>query len=189
MCRVWIPFGQLLEMLYSSNCGLVVSCLRNLSYGDNWWPLRCSGFKAKVGLSFYLKFGCKNQMTKDSIYPTDPFSRWIVTNRVIGVKNLRVVDASIMPRITNANICAPVVMIAEKASYEIISDYSKGTQESTSRKPPTPKPPLPLLQVLPLPTMPWESVALNLLESLRGFNKIWKEWDCFGLKKPIYSTA
>lgn len=36
--------------------------------------------------------------------------------QVYGVKGLRVVDASIMPTITNGNINAPVIMIGEKAS-------------------------------------------------------------------------
>jgi choline dehydrogenase len=36
--------------------------------------------------------------------------------RVHGISGLRVVDASVMPSITNANIYAPVMMIAEKAA-------------------------------------------------------------------------
>jgi choline dehydrogenase len=42
-----------------------------------------------------------------------------VSMRVHGVQGLRVVDASVMPKITNANIYAPVMMIAERAADAI----------------------------------------------------------------------
>ncbi len=44
------------------------------------------------------------------------------TLRVHGVEGLRVVDASIMPHITNGNLYAPVMMMAEKASDIIMGN-------------------------------------------------------------------
>ena len=41
------------------------------------------------------------------------------TFEVHGVQGLRVVDASVMPRITNGNIYAPTMMIAERAADAI----------------------------------------------------------------------
>ncbi|MFC0167634.1 GMC family oxidoreductase [Pseudoduganella danionis] len=51
----------------------------------------------------------------------DPMAVVDSTLRVIGVQNLRVADASIMPFITSGNTNSPTVMIAEKASELIIS--------------------------------------------------------------------
>ncbi|XP_065297859.1 alcohol dehydrogenase [acceptor]-like [Dermacentor albipictus] len=42
--------------------------------------------------------------------------------RVYGLKNLRVVDASVMPTIVTGNLNAPVMMIADKAAAMIIQD-------------------------------------------------------------------
>jgi 5-(hydroxymethyl)furfural/furfural oxidase len=42
--------------------------------------------------------------------------------RVLGIKGLRVVDASIMPRIPRANTNLPVLMVAERAAAMIVAD-------------------------------------------------------------------
>jgi choline dehydrogenase-like flavoprotein len=39
--------------------------------------------------------------------------------RVHGIRNLRVIDTSIMPMVTSGNTHAPAVMIAEKGSHLI----------------------------------------------------------------------
>ncbi len=54
---------------------------------------------------------CTARMGVDDLSVTDP-----LTMRVHGVDGLRVVDASAMPYVTNGNIYAPVMMLAEKAA-------------------------------------------------------------------------
>ena len=41
--------------------------------------------------------------------------------KIHGLQNIRVVDASVMPEIPSANLNAPTLMIAEKASDIIIN--------------------------------------------------------------------
>ena len=49
-------------------------------------------------------------MGSDDLSVVDP-----LTMKVRGMEGLRVVDASAMPYVTNGNIYAPVMMLAEKA--------------------------------------------------------------------------
>jgi len=54
---------------------------------------------------------CKMGPASDPQAVVDP-----ATMEVHGVRGLAVVDASVMPHVTNANIYAPTMMIAEKAA-------------------------------------------------------------------------
>jgi choline dehydrogenase len=60
---------------------------------------------------------CTAKMGTDSMAVTDPASM-----RVHGLEGLRVVDASVMPYVTNGNIYAPVMMVAEKAADLILGN-------------------------------------------------------------------
>ncbi len=62
---------------------------------------------------------CTAKMGTDAMSVVDPS-----TMKVHGVEGLRVVDASVFPYVTNGNIYAPVMMVAERAADLIIG---KGT--------------------------------------------------------------
>ncbi|MGZ8622735.1 MAG: choline dehydrogenase [Actinomycetota bacterium] len=60
---------------------------------------------------------CTARMGVDPMSVTDP-----LTMKVHGTDGLRVVDASVMPYVTNGNIYAPVMMTAEKAADLILGN-------------------------------------------------------------------
>ncbi|MDP6214047.1 MAG: GMC oxidoreductase, partial [Acidimicrobiales bacterium] len=60
---------------------------------------------------------CTARMGTDDMAVVDPRSM-----RVHGTEGLRVVDASVMPTLTNGNIYAPVMMTAEKAADLILGN-------------------------------------------------------------------
>jgi len=60
---------------------------------------------------------CTCRMGTDELAVVDPGSM-----RVHGLDGLRVVDASVFPYVTNANIYAPVMMVAEKAADLILGN-------------------------------------------------------------------
>jgi choline dehydrogenase len=60
---------------------------------------------------------CTAKMGIDEMSVVDP-----QTMRVHGIDGLRVVDASVMPYVTNGNIYAPVMMVAEKSADLILGN-------------------------------------------------------------------
>ncbi len=64
--------------------------------------------RAKVESAYHPSCTCKMGSSTDRLAVVDSAAR------VYGVENLRVVDSSIMPSITNGNLNAPTIMLAEK---------------------------------------------------------------------------
>jgi choline dehydrogenase len=69
--------------------------------------------RAKVESAYHPSCSCKMGAADDPMAVVDPEAR------VLGVQNLRVVDSSIMPSITNGNLNAPTIMLAEKLADHI----------------------------------------------------------------------
>jgi choline dehydrogenase len=66
--------------------------------------------REKIETAYHPSCSCKMGASSDPAAVVDPQAR------VIGLEGLRVVDSSIMPSITNGNLNAPTIMIAEKVS-------------------------------------------------------------------------
>ncbi len=67
---------------------------------------------------------CTAKMGVDDMSVTDPASM-----KVHGLEGLRVVDASVFPYVTNGNIYAPVMMVAEKAADLILGNTPLPAEE------------------------------------------------------------
>lgn len=80
------------------------------------WLRQCASF------SHHLVGSCKMGLASDPLAVVDP------ELRVHGLKNIRVVDASIMPKITSANTHAATIVIAEKAAAMIKAAETQGSQ-------------------------------------------------------------
>lgn len=92
-----------------------IPACRSFPFGsDDYW--RCHA--RQITFTIYHQSGtCKMGPTNDPSSVVDP------RLRVIGIRGLRVVDASIIPKIPAAHTNAPTIMIAEKASDMIKQDW------------------------------------------------------------------
>jgi choline dehydrogenase len=70
--------------------------------------------REQVQSAYHPSCSCRMGSVDDPMAVVDPQAR------VIGVESLRVVDSSIMPSITNGNLNAPTIMLAEKAADHIL---------------------------------------------------------------------
>lgn len=78
-----------------------------------------------------LRFACEHGSTvfhPNGTCRMGTDARAVVTPqlRVNGVSNLRVIDASVMPRMTSANINAPTIMIGEKGAAMVLQAVTQG---------------------------------------------------------------
>jgi choline dehydrogenase len=80
-------------------------------------------FVAREGESAYHP-SCTCKMGYDDMAEVD------ADLKVHGVENLRIVDASVFPSITNGNIYAPVMMVAEKAADLILGNTPETPSEA-----------------------------------------------------------
>lgn len=87
--------------------------------------------RAKADSAYHPSCTCKMGQSSDPTAVVDQ------QTRVIGVENLRVIDASIMPSVVSGNLNAPTIMIAEKAADIIKGCPALGDENVPVYKPQT----------------------------------------------------
>lgn len=85
----------------------VPNCKHLPLFTDEYWDCYIRQYTMTI---YHLSCTAKMGPASDPMAVVDP------QLRVYGVEGLRVIDASIMPTVSNGNINAPVIMIAEKGS-------------------------------------------------------------------------
>ena len=75
-----------------------------------------------IGTTIFHPVGTAKMGRRD-----DPLAVVDTRLRVIGVPGLRVVDASVMPRIVSGNTASPTMMIAERAAEMLLADAKAGS--------------------------------------------------------------
>ncbi|XP_022128035.2 glucose dehydrogenase [FAD, quinone] [Pieris rapae] len=93
-------------------------------YTDEYWDCYIRQYTMTI---YHLSCSAKMGPESDPMAVVDP------KLRVYGVEGLRVIDASIMPAVTNGNINAPVIMIAEKGS-DLIKETWLGKAKRKKRR-------------------------------------------------------
>ncbi|GBG36998.1 choline dehydrogenase [Mycobacterium montefiorense] len=128
-CAVKVVHNALSD---SDDLRLIVRCVEQLREIGNSAPLRphtkrevMPGDLAGDDLLTYLRDGALSywHYVGSAKMGRDAFSVVDGTLKVYGVENLRVADASVMPRITASNTMAPCVVIGERAAQEIKSEH------------------------------------------------------------------
>lgn len=111
-------FGARLHTKPSPNCKHLPP------FTDEYWECAIRQYT----LSIY-HYSCTAKMGPAD----DPYAVVDPRLRVYGVSGLRVIDASIMPFVTNGNINAPTIMIGEKGADMIKEDWIEMTRRKQKR--------------------------------------------------------
>ncbi|CAG9559047.1 unnamed protein product [Danaus chrysippus] len=102
----------------------VPNCKHLPLYTDEYWECYIRQYTMTI---YHLSGTAKMGPSSDPMAVVDP------ELRVYGIEGLRVIDASIMPAVTNGNINAPVIMIAEKGA-DLIKNTWNPKQKRRSRR-------------------------------------------------------
>jgi choline dehydrogenase len=100
------------------------NCKHLPNYSDEYWDCFIRQYTMTI---YHMSGTAKMGPADDPLAVVDP------QLRVYGIHGLRVIDASIMPAITNGNILAPTYMIAEKGSDMIKELWLQGDYERYKR--------------------------------------------------------
>ena len=84
--------------------------------------------KNNVGTVYHPVGTCKMGSAKDPMAVVDS------SLRVLGTQKLRVIDASVMPRIVGGNTNAPTIMIGEKGADMIIKHHEASISKKKNTK-------------------------------------------------------